>query len=220
MRLWKALHTSFRGKSGARRAGRPRARLEVESLDQRLLPSTVPNLSGVVMHFVDAVSGYVSDPTSLTIQSVQDLGGGKGTFVGVYQDTLDGVTTGVSGTITLKGMANTWIGNTYGPSFDFGLTFSGSATHVQWNPHTGIWSRTVERASGSGDFYTNAVSGNASIYQAVYWLLPAATQPAPPGSWVYSGQVSDSLSYSSPSGGYTLSESVPVEATNIAYMTG
>jgi hypothetical protein len=39
MRLWKALHTSFRGKKGVRRAD-CRTRLEVEALDQRLLPTS------------------------------------------------------------------------------------------------------------------------------------------------------------------------------------
>jgi hypothetical protein len=39
MRLWKALHTLYRGRKGVRRAGGPRTRLEVEALDQRLLPS-------------------------------------------------------------------------------------------------------------------------------------------------------------------------------------
>jgi hypothetical protein len=49
MGLWNALHTLFRvkpagprpaGKKGARRGARPRSRLEVEVLDQRLLPSS------------------------------------------------------------------------------------------------------------------------------------------------------------------------------------
>ncbi len=40
MRLWKALHTLCLGNKGARRADGPRTRLEVEALDQRLLPSS------------------------------------------------------------------------------------------------------------------------------------------------------------------------------------
>jgi hypothetical protein len=40
MRLWKAQHTSFREKKGIRRADGRRARLEVEALDQRLLPTS------------------------------------------------------------------------------------------------------------------------------------------------------------------------------------
>jgi hypothetical protein len=43
MGLWNTLHTLFRvkpaGKKGVRRGRRPRSRLEVEVLDQRLLPS-------------------------------------------------------------------------------------------------------------------------------------------------------------------------------------
>jgi hypothetical protein len=39
MRLWKALHSLYRGKKGVRRAAGPGTRLAVEALDQRLLPS-------------------------------------------------------------------------------------------------------------------------------------------------------------------------------------
>src|SRR6516162_4452593 len=84
---------------GIRRAERPRTRLELEALDQRLLPSTVPNLSGLTMAF-----NPWSGNNTLAISSVQDQGGGKGTFAAVYYDSRDGVLTGVSGTITLKGM--------------------------------------------------------------------------------------------------------------------
>jgi hypothetical protein len=167
--------------------------LEVEALDQRLLPSTVPNLGGLTMHF-----GYpYTEPytNNLAITSVQDQGGGKGTFVAVYTDSRDGVVTAVSGTITLKGMIpNPWsgLGFTSGSWYDFGVTFSGSANHFHFNPRTGIWSDTVDRASGSGDFDTNAISSNASIYQQLY-----SSPAAPPGSWAYSGQESDSLTYNS-----------------------
>jgi hypothetical protein len=206
MRLWNTLRTLYRGRpaglrpagnKGARRPACARARLEVEALDQRLLPSSVPNLAGV------AIPPYTNTSTSLTIQSVQDQGGGKGTFVGVYKDTLDGVSTPVSGTIAFEGMANVFGGS----AFHFGVAFSGSATHFQWNPRTGIWSESVDRASGSGDFYTTAVSGDASIYQHFYSTIA-------PGLWSYSGQESDSFTYSSPDGGYTLSESGAVWATN------
>jgi hypothetical protein len=40
MRLWNTLHRLYGGNTGARRADSTRARLEVEALDQRLLPSS------------------------------------------------------------------------------------------------------------------------------------------------------------------------------------
>src|SRR5262249_15975339 len=145
---------------------------------------------------------------SLTFQSVQDLGGGKGTFVGVYQDTRDGVSSAVSGSLTFKGMAPDPVWN--GPSalltYDFGVTFSGSATHVQWNPRTDIRSSSVSRASGSGDVYVTGVSGNASDYTNVIDGLS------------YAGTESDSFTYSSPYGGYTLREGGPVWYTDFWYV--
>jgi hypothetical protein len=131
---------------GARRAER-HTRLELEALDQRVLPSSVPNLAGLTIW-----SNYHS-PT-LTIQSVSDQGGGHGTFLGVYQDTLDGVLTRVNGIITLKGMVPV-LGASW---YDFGLTFSG------YKP--GAISYSL--AGGSGDFCTSLVSGNASDYLNPY----------------------------------------------------
>jgi hypothetical protein len=130
--------------------------------------------------------------------------------VGRYHaDSRDGVVTAVSGTIAFKGMKNTWIGSSY----DFGVMFSGSATHYHVNPRTGIWSKTVDQASGSGDFYTNAVSANASIYQQIY------INSTPPGSWLYSGNESDSYSYYSSDGDDIQSESGPVGTGNV-YLLG
>jgi hypothetical protein len=98
MRLWNTLHTLYRHKlaglraarhKGIRRAERARTRLEVEALDQRLLPSTIPNLGGVTMGFYPGPGGNfnpLSGNNTLAIGSVQDQGGGKGTFVGVYAD--------------------------------------------------------------------------------------------------------------------------------------
>jgi hypothetical protein len=92
MRLWNPLHQLCRDKlaglrstrhENARRAERPRTRLEVEALDQRLVPSTVPNLGGLTIQFSD--SGLYTNPLAIT--SVQDQGGGKGTFVAVYKDS-------------------------------------------------------------------------------------------------------------------------------------
>ena len=149
--LKKLIGLGLSGNKGIRRAERPRTRLELEALDQRLLPSTVPNLSGLTMVF-----NPWSGNNTLAISSVQDQGGGKGTFAAVYYDSRDGVLTGVSGTITLKGMiSDPWFppGYPYGgpPWYDFGVTFSGSATHIAFYPspsgHGNIRVETVDYAS-------------------------------------------------------------------------
>jgi hypothetical protein len=143
MGLWNTLRTLYRdglagprsaGHKGDRSAERPRTRLELEALDQRVLPSTVPNLSGLTMYF-NGNSG-----NTLAIQSVHDQGNGSGTFTGVYVDSHDGVLTPVNGTIALKSTVyhpNLWSSFQY----DFGVTFSGSAiSNFHFNPRTGIWS--------------------------------------------------------------------------------
>jgi hypothetical protein len=167
-------------------------------------PTIVPNLGGLTMNF--GTPGLYTN--TLAITSVQNQGGGKGTFVGVYTDSRDGVVTAVSGTIAFKGMAPNPFGLP-GYYYDFAVTFSGSATHHHVNPRTGLWSETVDQPSGSGDFDTNAVSADAGIYQQ------GGVGALPPGSWVYSGTESDSLTYSDSNGGEDIqSESGPVKAYN------
>jgi hypothetical protein len=145
---------------GARSGQRSRAQLEVERLDERLLPSSVPNLAGVTMHFNNFNTGQ-SFGTTLLIQSVQDQGGGRGTFVGSFQDSRDGVSIPVSGTITFKGMAlnpdpyGAWVGSSW---YDFGVSFSGSRARVVGKVFT------EDEACGSGDIYVTRVSGTASDY--------------------------------------------------------
>jgi len=223
MRLWNTLQTSYRdklagrrstGHKNARRAERPRTRPEVEALDQRLLPSSVPNLGGLTMGFLHPWSGT----NDLTIQSVQDQGGGKGTFAAVYYDSRDGVLTGVSGTITLKGMiSDPWFPPGYpygGPSwYDFGVTFSGSATHIAFYPspsgHGNIRVETVDYASGSGDFDTTAISSNPVVYQ-LPWTGSNGNGAV---EWAYFGQESDSLSINgitvSSAGGSVTADNLP-----------
>ena len=198
---------------GIRRAERPRTRLELEALDQRLLPSTVPNLSGLTMVF-----NPWSGNNTLAISSVQDQGGGKGTFAAVYYDSRDGVLTGVSGTITLKGMiSDPWFppGYPYGgpPWYDFGVTFSGSATHIAFYPspsgHGNIRVETVDYASGSGDFDTTAISSNPVVYQ-LPWTGSNGNGAV---EWAYFGQESDSLSINgvtvSSAGGSVTADNLP-----------
>ena len=198
---------------GIRRAERPRTRLELEALDQRLLPSTVPNLSGLTMAF-----NPWSGNNTLAISSVQDQGGGKGTFAAVYYDSRDGVLTGVSGTITLKGMiSDPWFPPGYpygGPSwYDFGVTFSGSATHIAFYPspsgHGNIRVETVDYASGSGDFDTTAISSNPVVYQ-LPWTGSNGNGAV---EWAYFGQESDSLSINgvtvSSAGGSVTADNLP-----------
>jgi hypothetical protein len=198
MRLWNTLHTLYRdklagrrsaGNKGGRSAERLRTRLEVEALDQRLLPSSVPNLGGLTMDFFPT-PGHPNPWTSnntLAITSVQDQGGGKGTFAAVYADAGDGVLTAVKGTITFKGPG--------GYGYDFGVTFSGyQISHFQFNPRTGIWSYDLSSAGGSGDFVTQAISGNADAYSYGIFSIP----------WYYFGQEADSLTYMSSYGDVVL----------------
>lgn len=71
---------------------------------------------------------YLRDPSG-PVRNTQ--GGGKGTFVGIYNVSSDGVWTPVSRAITLKG--------TYGNLYDFDVTFFGSAIlHFQFNPRACI----------------------------------------------------------------------------------
>jgi hypothetical protein len=149
-------------------------------------PTIVPNLGGLTMNF--STPGLYTN--TLAITSVQDQGGATGTFVAVYTDSRDGVVTTVSGTITFKGLAPNPFGLP-GYYYDFAVTFSGSEkSHFQFNPRTGIWSYDLSRAGGSGDFLTQAVSGNAGAYSYGLSSIP----------WSYTGQEADSLTYISSSG--------------------
>ena len=189
MRLWKALHTSRRGKRGVRRADGPRARLEVEALDQRLLPSSVPNLAGMTMHF-NPFAPYANPSTSLNFQYVQDLGGGKGKFWGFYKDVLDGCSTGVTGSMTLKGL--TWNPVAGGWAYDFGLTFSGATDYVNY-----LLGLNLARASGSGDVYVTRISGNSSDYcNGLAGLSFAGTESDSFTVTSFTGQIISSLSES------------------------
>ena len=206
--LKKLVGLGVSGNKGIRRAERPRARLELEALDQRLLPSSVPNLTGLVMHFDNPHTG-ASLGSTLTIQSEQDKGGGRGTFVGIYQDSRDGVSTHVTGSITFKGIGpnpdyyGQWISKSWD---DFGLTFSGSAEHVQFNAHTGNWTDTMDSVYGSGDLYVTRVSGNASDY----------TNPYSPSfvPFDYFGNEADSHQVNTPYSDYIWTERDAVWAAN------
>jgi hypothetical protein len=189
MRLWRTLHTLYRGKKGARRAGRPHTRLEVEALDQRLLPSSVPNLAGMTMHF-NPFAPYTNPSTSLYFEYVQDLGGGKGNFWGFYKDVLDGCSTGVQGSMTLKGI--TWNPIVGGFVWDFGLTFSGSTDYVNY-----LLGLNLARASGSGDAYVTRISGNSSDYcNGLAGLSFAGTESDSFTVTSFTGQIISSLSES------------------------
>jgi uncharacterized repeat protein (TIGR03803 family) len=169
------------------------------------VPTIVPNLVGLTMSF-GTPSVYTNN---LAISSAQDQNGATGTFVAAFTDSRDGVVTTVDGTITFKGLAPNPFGLP-GYYYDFAVTFSGTKiSNFHVNPRTGNWSDDESNADGSGDFYTNAVSANASIYQQ------GGVGALPPGSWVYSGNESDSLTYDSSNGSYVLgSEGGPVKAYN------
>jgi hypothetical protein len=77
MRLWKALHSSCRGKKGVRRADGPRARLEVEALDQRLLPTSFQwGVGRAVDAFIMFADSTPAAPTART--AGYDLNTNKG----------------------------------------------------------------------------------------------------------------------------------------------
>jgi hypothetical protein len=87
MRLWNTLQKVCRdtleglrsaGSKRVRRAERPRTRLEVEALDQRLLPSTVPNLGGVTMAFGPAPAEVYAPRTLWRSVRCRIRGAGRG----------------------------------------------------------------------------------------------------------------------------------------------
>jgi hypothetical protein len=197
MRLWNTLHKLYQEKladlrsarnKGTRRAERTRIRLEVEALDQRLVPSSIPNLSGLTMSCT--TNGAGNPFCTLTFQSVQDHGGGNGTFTGYYLDSKDGASTPVSGTIMffasepINGL--TW--------YDFNVVFSGTATS-NYSHFLGDWSEDLSSVSGEASFWTPAIDGNAGEYNNI---VP----------WSFEGGATDSFSLVTGRGPNTLSSTV------------
>ena len=81
MRLWKALHSLYRGKKGVRRAAGPRTRLEVEALDQRLLPSVdafiwFPSTEAAAPIAPKADHGLIAHPVGSLVSSHRTAGSG------------------------------------------------------------------------------------------------------------------------------------------------
>jgi hypothetical protein len=151
------------GKSAAR-AAKPltrQAKPQLEALDQRLLPSTIPNLQGVTLH----LDGPVVGSRQLQIVSETDRGNGTGTFQAVCRNT-NGLAL-VNGTITLKHAGNDTVAN----KSDFGLTYIGVGPSY-WGG--------IDIIQGSGDFQCAHVNAPASAYTEYTRSFEGPT-------WSYSG---------------------------------
>jgi hypothetical protein len=130
-------------------------RLEVETLDERVLPSSVPILTGDILDFNPSHGGT----HYLKITSETDNGHGFGTFTGYFVDAPHNVFTNVSGSIWLISM-NPW---GWGAP-EFGMAYSGMTTN-------GFYQAGV---IGGGVFSTNIITSNPSAYTpgtgAARWL--------------------------------------------------
>jgi hypothetical protein len=152
--MFSALRKLLGGRSAGNQAtrqatARPAARPQLEALEGRLLPSSVPNLIGLTLGFAQG------QPNAhyLQILGESDLGNGKGSFNGLFGDPYHGILTGVSGSLWLKGRL--------GSGYDFGVSYSGQ----------GSWGTTVyQSVSGSGDLITGGISG--SPYDYAYGGIP------------------------------------------------
>jgi hypothetical protein len=138
-----------------------RARLGVEQLDERLMPSSVPALTGVTLNL--DWSPVASTTRSLTILSEHDNGNGTGSFTALFIDRSVGTFAPVAGTLALKHVASG-----VGDRYDYGLNYVGI---------TGFGSGLME-VGGSGDFTTTSVNTPASSYTQYTWGNPY---------WGYSG---------------------------------
>jgi hypothetical protein len=147
--MFTALRKFFGGVSAGTKPVRAHKRhgvqLTVESLDQRLVPSTVPNLTGVTLDF-DASH---ANSHFLRVTSETDLGNGTATFTGYFQDSAHSVGTNVSGSI--------WLKASWAALRDFGVSYSGRVDYIP-----GAW---YDGVIGWGDLLTNTISSNPSVYQ-------------------------------------------------------
>jgi hypothetical protein len=141
------------------------AKPELETLDQRLVPSTIPNLKGFTLH-LDGPS--VPSSRILIILSERDNGNGTGTFQGIYEsskgiDVVDGI-------ITLKHAGPGTFEN-----LDFQLRYS---SYGGWG-WAGGWASVV----GGGDFRCSTLNPSGGFSESSWGP-----------SWVYSGWSMESWS--------------------------
>jgi hypothetical protein len=197
-----ALRNLFSGRSGrptsATTPKKATPRLEVETLDERALPSitllgsaggmynpgvvsavqqsvqsSVPNLAGVNLHLSSTWDGTSRD---LFIQSETVTGYGTATFTGTFSDPIV-FRQSVSGTIAATNP------DSYG-SMGFHVAYSGWSSQSYTlggeygSSSAGVW--------GSGDFHTDTVSSNAAVYQlagGAQWYYQGTST-----SWYYASQ--------------------------------
>jgi hypothetical protein len=142
-----------------------RARPEVEALDERVMPTSVPNLQGVTIN----LDGVYGGARQLQITSERDNGNGTGTFRGYCWDAYGYAY--VYGTITLRQVAGVYPGTRIASPYDFGLSYFGrGASYYEGS----------ETIQGGGDFTCYRVSHNPGAYSQ----FVGATRPS---YWGYSG---------------------------------
>jgi hypothetical protein len=140
MIMFQLLRKWFGGSSGAKSASNARfqaTRLELETLDERVLPSTLPFLVGSTFYFTNG--------NSLKITSEPNLNSSQSSFTGYFRDPVHSVSTNVSGVISLN-----YISSGYS---DFSLSYSGQSTFLSGAVNEGV--------TGSGDFKAIGFNGNS-----------------------------------------------------------
>jgi hypothetical protein len=157
--MFTLLKKAFGGRTAAKVTAK-QVRLELEALDQRVVPSSIPNLQGVTLALdgPNAVHGR-----ALQIASETDRGNGTGTFQGVCYDAHGYAP--VSGTISFA-HGN---GSMFNP-YDFKVNYSGVGASYFGGPD---W------ITGSGDFTCTSVSSDHDAYSQ--YSIGLGT------NWAYSG---------------------------------
>jgi hypothetical protein len=128
--MFKTLKKMFPGRPAAKAAKR-QARPQVEALDGRLLPSSIPSLVNQTLYFVAnrgspyAVPNLSSTGRSLRVVSEQDNGNGTGTLTGWYQGNSGYAA--VTGTISFKSYTSRigLLGSSSSTYADFEISYSG-----------------------------------------------------------------------------------------------
>jgi hypothetical protein len=156
MKTLKKLHAKMRKwmEGGPRRQPARQARPQVEVLDGRLLPSSVPWLAGQTLNFgqwyaAGIASTFDSTGRSLQVVAEHDNGNGTGTFSGVYQGNYGYAT--VSGTISFKAY---YPGSS--PFYDFGISYSGVGTSYLGG---------IDIVQGGGDLDAHWSMGGTPYYK-------------------------------------------------------
>jgi hypothetical protein len=155
MKTLKKLRAKMRKwmEGGPRRQPARQARPQVEALDGRVLPSSVPWLAGKALNFFDFhAAGIASYSTyngrSLQVVAEHDNGNGTGTFSGLYQGNYG--CAAVTGTISFKAY---YSGSS--PSYDFGISYSGVGTSYLGG---------IDIVQGGGDIDATWGVGSTSYY--------------------------------------------------------